>query len=229
MAMDERNLMNTAQPLMSTATEEQIITLQQWMSPAFPIGAFAYSHGLEWAIESGHITTEAALFEWMHDLVQHGSARSDAILVGLAHRGDDIAGLNQLALALCPSKERVDETQLQGTAFCAVLENVWGHGAAQLALPVALGQAARLHGIDAGPCICAYLHAFCSNVISVAVRLVPLGQTAGQRVLHKLTPLIPDQARLAITAQRGDLTSNTFLSDVASMRHETLHTRIFKT
>ena len=214
---------------MSTHIDPHIITLQQWLSPAFPLGAFAYSHGMEWAIETDKIKTETELFDWILDLLQFGSVRSDAILVALSCKSDQPVELNKLALALCPARERIDETQLQGTAFCLVLRDVWGLELHDFVLPVALGQAAHRIGVPEGICVSGFLHAVCSNLISVAVRLVPLGQTLGQRVLHQLTPIICDQSANAILANEADLTSNSFLSDVAAMRHETMQTRVFKT
>ena len=229
MDMDARNRMNMGQRYMSTNIDPHIITLQQWLSPAFPVGAFAYSHGMEWAIETGKIKNETELFDWILDLLQFGSVRSDSILVALSYKSDQPRELNKLALALSPARERIDETQLQGTAFCSVLRDGWGQELNDFVLPVALGQAARTIGMPEGMCVSGFLHAFCSNLISVAVRLVPLGQTAGQRVLHRLTPVICDQSASAVLATEADLTSHSFLCDVAAMRHETMQTRVFKT
>ena len=229
MDTDAPNRTNTGQRLMPTHIDSHVITLQQWLSPAFPVGSFAYSHGMEWAIETGKIKTETELYEWILDLLQFGSVRSDAILVALACKSDHPRELNKLALALCPARERVDEMRLQGTAFCAVLRDVWGQELNDLVLPVALGHAARVIGMSEGMCVSGFLHAFCSNLISVAVRLVPLGQTEGQRVLHRLTLIICDLSRSAVLATEDDLTSHSFLSDVAAMRHETMRPRIFKT
>ena len=214
---------------MSTHIDPHLITLQQWLSPAFPIGAFAYSHGMEWAIETGKIKNETELFGWILDLLQFGSVRSDAILVALSCKSDQPRELNNLALALCPARERIDETQMQGTAFCSVLREVWGQELNDFVMPVALGQAARKISMPEGMCVSGFLHAFCSNLISVAVRLVPLGQTVGQRVLHRLTPIICEQSASAVLANEADLTSHSFLSDVAAMRHETMQTRVFRT
>ena len=229
MDMGERNRMSMGQRYMSTHINPHIITLQQWLSPAFPVGAFAYSHGIEWAIETDKIKNGTELHDWILDLLQFGSVRSDAILVALSYKSDQPRELNKLALALCPARERIDETQLQGTAFCSVLRHVWGQELNDFVLPVALGQAARTIGMPEGMCVSGFLHAFCSNLISVAVRLVPLGQTAGQRVLHHLIPVICDQSASAVLANEADLTSHSFLSDVAAMRHETMQTRVFKT
>jgi urease accessory protein len=209
--------------------EAQHITIQQWMSPAFPIGAFAYSHGLEWAMETGRVSDGESLFTWLVDLLKHGSAKTDASFIVRAYQSEEYEVLNAQALALCPSQERITETTLQGNAFCKVLRDVWGGKIPDLALPVAIGVAAKSRGLDRHLTVAAYLHAFCSNLISAAVRLVPLGQTLGQKVLMDLTPVILCTTDHALAKQHADFWSNCFLSDVASMRHETQSPRIFKT
>jgi urease accessory protein len=214
---------------MSLHIEEQFLKIQQWMSPSFPIGSFAYSHGLEWAIETGRIFDANSLNEWLKTLLENGSAKTDAILVALAYQSEEYEDLNRLATALCPSSERISETRLQGSAFCQILVDVWGTDLSDLVLPIALGQAAKKHEIDLHLTVSSYLQAFCSNLISVAVRLVPLGQTSGQKVLRNLTPKIAEATHHALCAHQDDLWSNCFISDVASMRHETQNPRIFKT
>ena len=214
------------------STKQPMLTALQWLSPAFPVGSFAYSHGLEWAIEAGHIKDEPTLQSWLQDLIALGSGRSDAILVSLAHCAEDRAALkslNDLALALAPSSERRAETVLQGQAFCQTLKDVWDYDISGLCYPVAVGVGARRGGLERADITAAYLHAFVANLISAAVRLVPLGQTQGQRVLLGLMPDILEVGTDALSASEEDLTSACFLSDIASMRHETLNTRIFKT
>lgn len=217
---------------MSMSTSKTFLTALQWLSPAFPIGSFAYSHGLEWAIDAGHVTDQVSLQRWLEDLLDFGSARNDAILVSLAFQAKDahaIKTLNQLAVALAPSSERRSETTLQGQAFRRTVRDVWGHEMPNLCYPVALGHGAKLEELDQEEIIAAYLHAFIANLISAAVRLVPLGQTQGQQILLALAPDIAKRAAEALISQEDDLRSISFLSDVASMRHETLHTRVFKT
>ena len=214
------------------STKQPLLTALQWLSPAFPVGSFAYSHGLEWAIEAGHIKDEPTLQSWLQDLIALGSGRSDAILVSLAHCAEDRAALkslNDLALALAPSSERRAETVLQGQAFCQTLKDVWDYDISGLCYPVAVGYGAFCAGLDRADITAAYLHAYVANLISAAVRLVPLGQTQGQRILLGLMPDILEVGTAALSASEEDLTSAGFLSDVASMRHETLKTRIFKT
>ncbi len=215
---------------MSTPINTQILTVMQWLSPAFPIGSFAYSHGLEWAILTGRVTNAATLDSWITDVLEHGSGRTDAIILALTVRGAlPFEKLNAMTHALCASQERLSETQLQGAAMGKVMRDVWKIGCEEMALPVALGAAAAHRSIPVDLIVPAYLHAFSSNLISAAVRLVPVGQTQGQRVLLALHPLIDAIAQVAESAELDDLTSCTFLSDVASMRHETQIPRIFKT
>ena len=212
--------------------KHEFLTVLQWLSPAFPIGSFAYSHGLEWAIDSEYVKDSKALYHWVKDLLNFGSARSDAFLISLsfqAESAEEIAKLDQLALALAASEERRHESLLQGHAFSRTIRTVWGHDIDDLCYPIALGRASKQHDLDQGQVIAAYLHAFSANLISAAIRLVPLGQTQGQQVLLDLTPEIVKMATEALNAKEEQLGSITFLSDVSSMQHETLHKRIFKT
>lgn len=217
---------------MIPATDTHALTLAQWLSPAFPVGAFAYSHGLEWAITQGRVHDAASLREWLTDLLVHGSGKSDAIVLTCAYTADTpeaVAEIDASARAFAPSSERLMETDLQGAAFSQTLADVWHHRTGPLCYPVALGRAARLHGLPLALTARMYLHAFASNLTSAAVRLVPLGQTDGQRVLSALTPLCASVAGDAMTRTLDDLTSSTFASDIASMRHETQTTRLFRT
>ena len=178
------------------------------------------------------MTDQISLQNWLQDLLGLGSARSDAILLALAFKSEskaELIYLNQLALALSASAERRSETLLQGQAFGKTIRDVWGQDCTDLCYPVALGAAARRENLIKEDIIAAYLHAFSANLISAAIRLVPLGQTQGQHILLALTSEINACAAEASDADEDDLSSTTFLSDVASMRHETLHTRIFKT
>jgi urease accessory protein len=204
--------------------------LLAWLSPAFPIGAYAYSHGLEWAIEAGDITDEPTTLAWLRDLLHHGTGRADAILVRHALQAAvDPAALNDLAeraRALAPARERRAETQDQGAAF-ALAAAPWGDiGAAPY--PVAFGALAGRHAIAAPLAVAAYLQAFTANLISAAVRLIPLGQTAGLRLLAALQPDTVTVATAAAAATLDDLGGCAFRSDIAAMRHETQYTRLFR-
>ena len=208
-----------------------VLTLAQWLSPAFPVGAFAYSHGLEWAIAEGAVADAATLGDWLADVIAHGSGRSDAILLAAAHRAASAAELHEIAgaaRAFAPSRERLAETVLQGAAFCAAVRAVWRLDLPDLPYPVALGRACRLRRLPLPLAAAMALHAFAANLVSAAVRAVPLGQTEGQACVAALAPLCCAVAGRAIAEGLDELSGTAFLSDVASMRHETQPVRIFR-
>ena len=220
---------NTLKVPMYTPTDSKLITVMQWLSPAFPIGGFAYSHGLEWAINKGYVSNREELQKWISDLLEYGSLKNDAILIKLVLKGSDPKEINELAMALCPANERLSETQLQGGAFCKIMREVWSLEIDDLTLPIALALAAKNESIDQNLVVPAYLHSFCSNLISVAMRLIPIGQTDGQKTLRELSPLISDSVRAVAKSDKDDLGSACFLSDVSAMQHEYLQPRVFKT
>ena len=220
---------STLKVSMHIPTDSKLITVMQWLSPAFPIGGFAYSHGLEWAINKGHVGNRKELQKWISDLLEYGSLKNDAILIKLVLQGSDPREINELAMALCPASERLSETQLQGGAFCKIMRDVWSLEIDDLTLPIALALAAKNESIDQNLVLPAYLHSFCSNLISVATRLIPIGQTDGQKTLRELSPLILDCVRAVVKSNIDDLGSACFLSDVSAMQHEYLQPRVFKT
>ena len=213
--------------------DEAILRLLAWLSPAFPTGAYAYSHGLEWAVESGDIIDGDTLRAWLADVLALGSGRNDAILLRHAHRTcRDIATVGEiaeLAAAVAPSSERRAETLNQGSAFLAAAA-AWHPPdlPSCVAYPVAVGAMAGRHGIAEDATTVAYVQAFATNLISAAVRLVPLGQSTGLRVLAALEPVILEVARASRTATLDDLGGCAFRSDLAAMLHETQYTRLFR-
>ena len=229
MDMAEHIHTNTLKVPMYTPTNLKLITVMQWLSPAFPIGGFAYSHGLEWAIDKGYVSNREELKKWISDLLEYGSLKNDAILIKLVLQGSDPKEINELAMALCPASERLLETQLQGGAFCKIMRDVWNLEIDDLILPIAFALAAKNESIDQNLVVPAYLHSFCSNLISVAMRLIPIGQTDGQKTLRELSPLILDSVKSVAKSDIDDLGSNCFLSDVSAMQHEYLQSRVFKT
>ncbi len=208
---------------------DQNLILQNWLSPAFPVSAFSYSHGLETAIAEGSVATSQDVADWVKALITHGSARNDAILMALACGRDSWDDLSELALALANSAERLTETRDQGAAFVRTLKGSNGPDLPAMPYPVALGAACSCEGIDAGLALPMMLQAFAANLISVAVRLIPLGQTAGQMMLTNLRQTLQTTALECLSATEDDLGSATILSDMSAARHETLPTRIFRT
>lgn len=215
---------------MTTATDP-ILTLAQLFSPAFPVGGFAYSHGLESAIADGRIATGADLRDWIDDILRHGAGRADARFLAAAYRvGDaDLAGIDARARAFQPSAERLRETALQGAAFAEAVNAVWGTALPPLTFSVAAGRAARLLSLP--PVLAAqfYLQSFAANLAAVGMRAIPIGQTAGQRIVRDLTPVCAAIAEETADGDLDALSSTAFLADIAAMRHETLDTRIFRT
>jgi len=217
--------------------------LMAWLSPAYPIGAFSYSSGIEWAVEAGDIADAATLERWLAVMIADGGGFCDAVFLVHAHRAiaaSDDAALRQvaeLAAAFAPSKERHLETTAQGRAFLDTTRAAWPTPAIDrllvawdgaVALPVAVGVACAGHGIALAAALHAYLHALTANLISSAVRLIPLGQTDGQRVLAALEPIVAATAQRALDTALDDVGGAAFRADLASMRHETQYTRLFR-
>lgn len=207
-----------------------LLSLVQWLSPAFPTGGFAYSHGLEQAVVDATLTDAASLQTWLTEILSYGTGRQDAILLACALRPEaDLDALSDLALALSSSAERQTETLAQGTALARTVAALTGRTLPPRPLPVALGEAARPLGLPPQQILALYLHSFASNLIQAMVRFVPLGQTEGQATLSALHPLITTLANTLSTATTDDLSSAAFGAEMAAMRHETLQPRIFKT
>ena len=209
-----------------------LLTLAQWLSPAYPVGAFSYSHGLETAITDGSVADAESLCLWVSEVLQHGSGRSDAILLAASYGCDDpdaVAEIDALCRAFAPARERLIETDLQGAAFARTTAAIWGDEIPALCYPVAVGCAARLQGLPLELTSAMFLQAFASNLISAAMRLIPLGQTEGQRVIRRLCPICRDIAGATQPGDLADLSGTAFLAEIAAMRHETQHVRIFRT
>lgn len=206
----------------------ELLTLTQWLSPAFPVGAFAFSHGVETAVRDGRIADATALSCWLEDLVTHGSLHSDTVLLAAGYKADEIEQVQGMALAFQPSAERREEAVQLGAAFCRTVRDVWGLDLPDLAYPVAVGRAAALQDLPLTDTAALYAQAFLANLVSAAIRLVPLGQTEGQKVLAELQSACQALAEEAPQCTLDDLASAAFLSDIAAMRHETLQPRIFQ-
>jgi urease accessory protein len=210
-----------------------LLRLMAWLSPGFPTGAYAYSHGLEWAVAARDITDSETLLAWLDDLLRHGSGRNDAILLRQAYRAasepDRLAETADLAAALAPSRERRAETLDIGHAFVTAVR-VWSTLPLPdgIAYPVAVGALAAGHAISEDDAALGYLHAFVANLISAAVRLIPLGQSAGLRVLAAIEPAILEVAAATRDATLDDLGGVTWRADLAAMQHETQYTRLFR-
>jgi urease accessory protein len=214
--------------------------LMVWLSPSYPVGAFSYSSGIEWAVEAGDICDVATLRDWLAAMLADGMGFCDAVLLAhawrAAHANTDLYSIAELAAAFAPTRERHLETTAQGGAFleatraswpCAAIERLAQCGCA-IAYPVAVGVAAAGHDIAIEQALPAYLQAVLSNWTSAGMRLVPLGQTDGQRILAALEGVVASTAERALGASLDDMGSSVFRADLASARHETQYTRLFR-
>jgi urease accessory protein len=210
--------------------------LLTWLSPAFPVGTFAWSGGLETAIVGGGVTEAAPLRDWLEGLLRHGGLRTDAILLAHAHRSHESAAelrhLADLCLALIPARERHDETLATGDAF-VLAARAWPSAVHALLpspcpYPIAIGAIAAAHSIPLADTLIGFLTVAVHAQISVAVRLVPLGQTAGLQVMAALEPQIIATAAAAEIAPLEDIGTIAYAADIAQMRHETLEPRLFR-
>ncbi|OUD10605.1 hypothetical protein BVC71_03695 [Marivivens niveibacter] len=211
---------------MATATD--LLTLTQWFGANFPVGSYAYSHGLEAMISDEAVTDKDSFANWLHDVVEFGSGRQDAILLSLAYRGD-AEQVAELALALSSSGERHFETTQQGRAFGQVVANVWGDAQSAWPFCVTAGAAAQTHGLPLEQTLVFYLQGFVSNLCTIAARAIPIGQSDAQQVLRDMGPVIERIAQVALTATEDDLGSAAFAGDIAAIAHETQTVRIFRT
>jgi urease accessory protein len=234
----------TADPAGLSATEAAALyRLMTWLSPAFPVGAFSYSSGIEWAVEAGDIVDAASLRDWLASMLADGPGFCDGVFLAQSHRaassGDhaSLRDIAELAAAFVPSRERQLETSSQGRAFIDIARSAWNcDGLDQMisrcdgpiVYPVAVGLVSAAHAIPLAPTMHAFFHALTSNWISAGARLVPLGQTDSQRILVLLEPTVVSTGDRALTASLDDLGSASFRSDLASMRHETQYTRLFR-
>lgn len=209
--------------------QQSLLLLLNWMSPTFPIGSFAYSHGLEQAIADGRLRDAGDVKSWIGDLLQFGSGWNDAVLFSQCWTMN--AGIvNEHALALCSSAERYLETSQLGRNF-SVAAAVWTGEARReevMAYPVAAAVACKSFGIPQDQALVAFLQGFSAATVSVAVRLVPIGQTKGLEILRDLSATIAEVVKRAQQATLDDLGSSCIMADIASMKHESLQPRIFR-
>ncbi|NRQ15864.1 urease accessory protein UreF [Ensifer sesbaniae] len=218
------------------ADTQALLRLATWLSPAFPVGAFSYSSGLEQAVHDRLVTDAVELRSWLETVICHGSGWNDALLLAESYRasGDAprLAAAAELAEALAGSRERHTETMLQGQAFLAAARS-WPHLvfdalSETVAYPVAVGAVAGGHQTGLEPALAAFLNASVSNAVSVAIRCGVTGQRDGMGVIAALEPVIAATASKAATASLDDLGSATIIADISALRHETLHSRLFR-
>ncbi|HEX6958163.1 MAG TPA: urease accessory protein UreF [Ferrovibrio sp.] len=225
---------------MTTTTE--LYRLLAWFSPSYPIGAFSYSHGIEQAVEVGHIRDVATLAAWIGHILRHGAGWVDAVLLKEAYAAAEDAQrldeLADLALAWRGTQETALESSQQGGSFLSITRAAWGAAPLEafaamradkpVALSIAIGVAAAAHRLELNAVLAAYLHAFAANLVSAAVRLIPLGQTDGQRALQALMLVVDSVVPCARACEIDECGTAAMMVDIASMMHETQYTRLFR-
>ena len=216
--------------------------LLTWLSPAYPLGAYAYSHGLEQAVEARLVREADGVKRYVATMLRAGAGRSDAGLFAAAHRAaadDDmaeIAKLAELAMAWRATAETALEASAQGAAFMSVTRTSWPHpmldALAELpvapSLPIAVAVAAAAHDVPLAPALLAYLHAIAANLVSAGVRLVPLGQSDGQRILAALETDVAAAQEAAMSTPLDEIGTSAAMIELCSMRHENQYTRLFR-
>lgn len=219
-------------PTIITMTNPALIKLMTWLSPAFPIGGFSYSGGLEAACQSGQVHDQSTLKEWIECALSHGPVHTDTVILSTTYRNDlDIDTINQLALSLCVSKERYEETIALGDAFIQASQpwrSVTSEIPDTLVYPCAIGLMAKQNNIPLQDTLNAFLQSFVSHQIQAALRLIKLGQQGAMALQHDLEPLITEKSESAKDYTMDNLGTCAILMDHASMAHETLPSRIFR-
>jgi len=223
-----------------------LLRQQSWLSPAFPTGSYSYSHGIEWAVEAGHIHGRESLEDWLEADLRYGSGRNEAIFFIEAWRcatEDDCEKLlevAELAAAFRGTSEFALESSQQATACLATLRRVWPDRVVESlsellsersvppALAVVLGTSAAGQRVPCGLALPAFLQSYAANLVTAAVRLIPLGQTDGQLAIAELEPAVLAASVQAEEAKIDDLGSAAFMVDLASASHETQYTRLFR-
>jgi urease accessory protein len=223
-----------------------LLRMQSWLSPAFPSGSYSYSHGLEWAVEAGHVHDRKSLVDWLEADLCHGSGRNEAIFFSEAWRcttEDDCATLSEiaeLAAAYRGTSEFALESSQQAGAYLATLRHVWPdlildwlseivqERGLQPALAVVFGVRSGREGVPVSLALPAFLQSYIANLVTAGVRLIPLGQTDGQLAIAELEEAVLAGSVQAWKSSINDLGSAAFMVDLASMSHETQYTRLFR-
>lgn len=224
-------------------TEAALYRLMTWLSPSYPLGAFSYSHGLENAVESGLVRDRDTLVAFVATAVAAGAGRSDGALLAASWRAAaarDHAALDAtaaLAFAWRGTAETALECRAQGAAFLTTTRAAWPHPLldelalrhrGELSLPVAVGAAAAAHEVPLAALLTAYLHAFAGALVSAGVRLIPLGQSDGQRAVAALAPVVATAAAQVLATPLDEIGTSAPIIERCSMRHETQYTRLFR-
>ena len=217
-----------------------------WASPSFPIGAFSYSHGIEYAVEADLVWDGESLEHWIRSVIIDGDGRSDAILFRLAYEAtktENRAALQEiieLASAMRATSEFAVESREQGGAFFKIaisawpnpdfeiVENLINGNESSLAYPISFAVVCAVHSVPLESSLYAYLHGYVSNLVSTGIRLIPLGQTDGQSVIANLEADVASAVDSAMRTSLDDLGAATPITISTYTPHEPQYTRSFR-
>jgi urease accessory protein len=216
------------------------LRLYQLISPALPIGGFTYSQGLEWAVEARWIHDRQTLEDWLASLLAFSIATLDLpvlLRLQLAFSNADHEGVEHWSHYLVACRETLElrtEERQRGAALAKLLPSLEVDIPAGLEKAVARSQVAGMAlaashwGIPAEKTCVGYAWSVLESAVTAGVKLIPLGQTHGQQVVQKLAESIPAAMAKAVTMRDDDIGSSTPAQAIASSRHETQYTRLFR-
>lgn len=223
------------------SNKQNLYRLMTWLSPSFPVGAYSFSHGLEAAVDSRLVHDMETTRCWIAEILSRGDGQSDLVFLAAAWRAaeneNQLREVHELALAFQPTAEIQLESTAQGAAFIKAASAAWpcpGIDALKsvvdgpIVYSVAVGAVARSHGVEEEAVLQAYGHAFVANLVSAAIRLIPLGQTHGQKIIAALSDDVDTAVARALVTPLDLVSSSCIMVDVMSMRHEVQYTRLFR-
>ena len=217
-----------------TTDADALYRLMSWLSPSFPVGAFSYSHGIEYAVEAGLVRDEDSLRGWIAAGLAHEFGPVSGAMLRTAYEAKDrieLAEALEDARAFVPTLEFELEHRSQGEAFMTAFRAAWGDRdlpPGWVPYPCAVGVAAASSGVPLRPALIAFFHSVVSNLISTGLRTIPLGQTAGQRILASLQPVVIAAADAALRRDARNVGSAAPILEWTSIQHETQYTRLFR-
>lgn len=228
--------------VMTTTTDPALARLRllHLVSPTLPVGAFTYSQGVEWAVECGWVHDEATLKAWLDDLLQGGMTWLELPLLARLYRAAEQVDIEALAvwshtlLAARETRELRDEEHNRGRALTSLLP--------ELGIPLSAEQrphfrrcqlagfahAAHCWRIPLADAAAGYVWGWLENIVLAGVKIIPLGQSAGQRIIAELTPSIPELVARGLGVADDDIGASATAQAIASSRHETQYTRIYR-
>lgn len=229
-------------PAAETVPAASLLQLMWLASPALPIGGFSYSEGLEAAVESGRVTTEAEAAVWLLDQLELSLARGDLAVLAQAipawqsADASRVAALNTWVLQTRESSELRAQTEQMGRSLLEWLRNHTTATPSQIGLlaklqptyPMAFALAASATGAPVRECLLAYAFGWAENMVQAAIKSVPLGQSAGQRILSALTAAIPSAIEHALAIPDHARQAFSPMLAILCAQHEVQYSRLFR-